>query len=106
VSGTEATLRATPLSVDGIGALSMPESASTGGSRTTSGGSASAGAVGLSPQRAGVPLGPAPELTPAASRPMAVPGLPPMNPAIPMSAQPTRRSGFVQPLAPKDEPDE
>jgi hypothetical protein len=29
-----------------------------------------------------------------------------MNPAIPMSAQPTRRSGFVQPLAPKDEPDE
>jgi hypothetical protein len=29
-----------------------------------------------------------------------------MNPAIPMSAQPTRRSSFVQPRAPKDEPDE
>ena len=112
VSGTEATLRATPLSVDGIGALSMPEAASTGGSRATSVGGASAGAAGLSPQRAGVPLGPAPELAPAApaapaaSRPAAVPGLPPMNPAIPMSAQPTRRSSFVQPRAPKDEPDE
>jgi hypothetical protein len=32
--------------------------------------------------------------------------MPALNPAIPMSATPTRRSSFVQPPAAKDEPDE
>ena len=74
VSGTEATLRATPLSVDGIGALSLPEGPSGSASRTPS---ANAGSpAGLSTPRAGVPLGPAPgtpEAAPAA-RPVAIPG--------------------------------
>ena len=106
VSGTEATLRATPLSVDGIGALSMPEGPSAGTARGSS-------APGISPAglpmpRAGVPLGPVPGTPEAAPapRPVAIPGMPALNPAIPMSATPTRRSSFVQPPAAKDEPDE
>jgi general secretion pathway protein D len=73
VSGTEALLRATPLSVQGIGSLSIPEEGAAGVSRTTS-----------------APAG-------TASR---------TNPAIPMPSEPTRRSSFRQPLAPKDSPDE
>ena len=106
VSGTEATLRATPLSVDGIGALSLPEGPSGSASRTPSANSGSP--AGLSTPRAGVPLGPAPgtpEAAPAA-RPVAIPGMPALNPAIPMSATPTRRGNFVQPPAAQDEPDE
>jgi general secretion pathway protein D len=72
VSGTESMLRATPLSVQGIGSLSIPDEPAAGTTRA---------------------------IAPPAGAPRA-------NPAIPMPTEPTRRSGFRQPLAPKDTPDE